>query len=217
MCGRFVQAGGPKQLSERLKIPEGSLFDRPRFNVAPTTPIAAIRESRSGGRELVALKWGLIPSWSRDGKGFINARAETAAEKPTFRSAFKKRRCLIPADAFYEWQKRKDGTKQPFAIRLKGGDPFAFAGLWEIWTNHESGEEVESCTILTTGANELMKPIHDRMPVILPEDAYGPWLDQADASVLKPFDPATMEAYPVSTYVNNTRNEGSKCLEPLAG
>ena len=190
-----------------MRIPEGSLFDRPRFNVAPTTPIAAIREGRNGGRELVALKWGLIPSWSRDGKGFINARSETAAEKPTFRSAFKKRRCLIPADAFYEWQKKKDGTKQPFAIRLKGGDPLAYAGLWEIWTNRESGEEVESCTILTTGANELMKPIHDRMPVILPEEAYGPWLDQADASVLKPFDPATMEAFPVSTYVNNTRNE----------
>jgi putative SOS response-associated peptidase YedK len=215
MCGRFVQATGAKQLSERMDLPSGSLFDRPRFNVAPTTPIAAIRASRNEGRELVALKWGLIPSWSRDGKGFINARSETAAEKPTFRSAFKKRRCLIPADAFYEWQKKKDGTKQPFAIRFKGAEPCAFAGLWEVWTNHESGEEIESCTILTTGANKLMKPIHDRMPVILPEDAYASWLENADASVLKPYDPKGMEAYPISTYVNSPRNEGPKCIAPL--
>ena len=199
-----------------MDLPSGSLFEGPRFNVAPTTPIAAIRESRNGGRELVALKWGLIPSWSRDGKGFINARSEAADEKPTFRSAFKNRPCLIPADACYEWQKKKDGTKQPFAIRLKGAEPFAFAGLWEVWTNHECGEEVESCTILTTEANQLMKPIHDRMPVILPEDAYVLWLDKADALVLKPYEPKGMEAYPISTFVNSPRNQGPKCLEPLA-
>jgi putative SOS response-associated peptidase YedK len=122
-------------------------------------------------------------------------------------------RCLIPATAFYEWQKQKAGAKQPYAIRLTGSDLFAFAGLWETWTNHESGEEVESCAILTTGANELMKPIHDRMPVILPEEAYSAWLEQPDAALLQPYPADRMEAIPVSTYVNSPRNQGPKCIE----
>jgi putative SOS response-associated peptidase YedK len=212
MCGRFTNTASPKAIGKQFNVPEPSLFE-PRYNIAPTQTIAAVREKRDGGRELVHLHWGLIPSWSRDGKGFINARAETAGEKPTFHSAFKKRRCLIPATAFYEWQKQKAGAKQPYAVRLKGVDLFAFAGLWDTWTNHEAGEELESCTILTTAANELMKPIHDRMPVILPEEAYSAWLNQPDASLLQPFPADRMEAFPVSTYVNTPKNQGPKCME----
>jgi putative SOS response-associated peptidase YedK len=201
MCGRFVQTSSPKKLSERMRLPEGSLFDRPRFNVAPTQPIAVIRPG-----ELVALRWGLVPSWSKDGKGFINARAETAAEKPTFRSAFKKRRCLIPADGFYEWQKTEGGKKQPFFIRMRDEEPFAFAGLWEG----------ETCAILTTAANDLMRPIHDRMPVIFAADDYERWLAEPDASLLRSYPAEAMRAYSVSTYVNNAKQEGPKCIEPLA-
>jgi putative SOS response-associated peptidase YedK len=181
-----------------MDLPSGSLFDRPRFNVAPTQPIAVIRPG-----ELVALRWGLVPSWSKDCKGFINARAETAAEKPTFRSAFKKRRCLIPADGFYEWQRTKAG-KRPYFIRLRDGEPFAFAGLWEG----------ETSAILTTAANDLMRPIHDRMPVILASEDYERWLAEPDASVLRPYAADAMMAYPVSTYVNNAKQEGSECIEP---
>jgi putative SOS response-associated peptidase YedK len=200
MCGRFVQTDSPKKLSERMRLPEGSLFDRPRFNVAPTQPIAVIRPG-----ELVALRWGLVPSWSKDGKGFINARAETAAEKPTFRSAFKKWRCLIPADGFYEWRKTEEGKKQPYLIRMRDNEPFAFAGLWEG----------ETCAILTTTANDLMRPIHERMPVILAPENYERWLAEPDASVLRSFPAEGMTAYPVSTYVNNAKQEGPKCTEPL--
>jgi putative SOS response-associated peptidase YedK len=200
MCGRFVQTSSPKTLSERMDLPSGSLFDRPRFNVAPTQTIAVIRPG-----ELVALQWGLVPSWSKDGKGFINARSETAAEKPTFRSAFKKRRCLIPADGFYEWQKTTEAKKQPYFIRMRDTEPFAFAGLWEG----------ETCAILTTEANSLMRPIHDRMPVIVAPEDYQRWLAEPVTSVLRSYPAQEMTAYPVSTYVNNAKQEGPKCIEPL--
>jgi putative SOS response-associated peptidase YedK len=199
------------------------VFDAPlfeaRYNVAPTQSVPIVR-AKDSTREMVLVRWGLIPSWAKDaniGYRLINATADTVATKPSFRSAFKKRRCLIPADGFYERQKLKDGGKQPYLVRLNGEEGFAFAGLWETWTNPEKGEEVESCTILTTAANEPMKPIHDRLPVILPEEAYTTWLDKPDAGLLQPFPAEKMEAAPVSTYVNNPRNQGPKCIDPVSG
>src|SRR5262249_23577950 len=181
MCGRFTRTAASKEtLADlfQLSDPPGLL---PLFNIAPTQPVAAVRVVPGGHeREMVALRWGLIPSWANDpkiGYKMINARAETAATKPSFRSAFRSRRCLLVADGYYEWQKQA-GAKQPFYIRLKGGKLFAFAGLWERWAPTD-GEAIESCTILTTAANELTKPIHDRMPVIVDPRDYGQWRDPA--------------------------------------
>ena len=172
------------ELFELSEVPELS----PRYNIAPTQDVAAVRAADSG-RELVALHWGLIPSWAKErsiGARMINGRSETVAEKPSFRSALKSRRCLIVADGFYEWQKL-GARKQPFFIALADRRPFAFAGLWERWAG-EGGEPVESCTILTTTANEAIAPIHDRMPVILDREHHGVWLDRGvtDAAALLP-------------------------------
>jgi putative SOS response-associated peptidase YedK len=184
-----------------------------RFNIAPTQDIPVVRYT-DAGRELTLMRWGLIPSWSKgptSGSLLINARSETAAEKPAFRSAFKTRRCLIPADGFYEW-KKTGGKKQPYHFRLANGQPFAFAGLWEKW------QAIESCTILTTEANELAAQMHDRMPVILSPNDYAEWLDpQAKDSgmLLTPFPASEMSAIPVNPIVNNARNEGPECIEPV--
>jgi putative SOS response-associated peptidase YedK len=218
MCGRFARIVSNRKLRERYRLKDTPPLDD-RYNIAPTQPVAAVRPTDEG-RELVLLRWGLIPSWSKDAKiGYklINARAETVAEKPSFRSAFKQRRCLIPASGFYEWQKKGTGRKQPFFICPRDGELFSFAGLWERWHDPE-GEEVQSCTILTTTANEVMQPIHDRMPVILGQSAEEKWLDpraSADAlrSLLVPYTSAGMEARPVGLWVNNPKNDGPKCLE----
>jgi putative SOS response-associated peptidase YedK len=216
MCGRFNRRASPRDVADLFDVTVSDL--PPRYNIAPTQPVAAVR-NRPGdkGRELVNLRWGLIPSWADDpkiGYRLINARADTAATKPSFRSAFKARRCLIPTTGFYEWQKREGmKLKQPFHIGLKNDRIFAFAGLWEEWHNPE-GEVIESFTILTTDANELMRPIHNRMPVILPPADYAAWLDpkqqdrEALTQLLRPFPPDDMLAYPVSTFVNSPRNEG---------
>ena len=172
------------------------------------------------GREWTILRWGLIPSWADDpgiGNRLINARAETAAEKPSFRNALRHRRCLIPADGFYEWVKAGKGPKQPYLIRLKDGQPFAFAGLWESWTSPD-GEVIESCTILTTEANEVLRPIHDRMPVIIAPEDYGLWLDPATPpkavqEMLRSFPAEKMESQPVSTVVNDPKHETPRCVE----
>ncbi len=183
----------------------------------PTQPVAAVRATEEG-RALVLLKWGLIPSWSKGaaiGQKFINARAETVAEKPSFRSAFKQRRCLIPASGFYEW--RKDGKRnQPYFVRLRDEELFSFAGLWERWHDPE-GEEIETCAIVTTTANEVMQPIHERMPVILDPSAEEQWLDSRStpdslSALLVPFASERMEVFPVNLYVNNARNEGQSAL-----
>lgn len=197
---------------------------QPRYNIAPTQPVAAVRLPEDGAdRELVMLHWGLIPFWAKDpriGARMINARAETAADKPAFRAAFRRRRCLVPADGFYEWQKQ-NGTKQPYYIHLQDGRPFAFAGLWERWRG-EDDAVIESCTLLTTKPNELVRPLHNRMPVILHPHNYALWLDpeveQADAlrRLLDPFPSGEMEAYPVSRYVNAPQHEGPECIAPLA-
>jgi putative SOS response-associated peptidase YedK len=192
------------------------------YNVAPTQKVAAVRLPDSR-RELVSLRWGLIPSWAEDpkiGSRLINARAETAADKPSFRAAFRTRRCLLPADGFYEWQKLAGG-KQPFYFRRRDGRPFAFAGLWEQWRN-PADEIIESCTILTTAANAVVRPVHDRMPVILDPAAYDRWLDpnvrQAELvqPLLRPCREEDLVAYAVSPWVNNPKNDDARCVAPLA-
>ena len=192
----------------------------PRYNVAPTQNVPIVRRPKdTDGRELVLARWGLIPSWAKDTKiGYrtINARAETVAEKPSFREAFKRRRCLVVADGFYEWQKQPGGKKQPYFISAASDGPLAFAGLWETWKDPE-GDRVESCTIIVTEANDLLRPIHDRMPVILQPGDFDPWLDappQDAQTMLKPFA-GDMTLYPVSSRVNNVRNDDPSCIEKL--
>jgi putative SOS response-associated peptidase YedK len=167
MCGRITLRATPEKIAGLFGV--SKLDYSPRFNIAPTQEVLTVRSSQQG-RELVPLRWGLIPSWAKDkkiGAALINARAETVAEKPAFRSAFKHRRCLIPCDGFFEWSRREGGTKVPHYITLRDGGLFAFAGLWEEWEPAEEGKCVSSCTIITTEANELVRPLHDRMPVIL--------------------------------------------------
>jgi putative SOS response-associated peptidase YedK len=187
----------------------------PRFNVAPTQEVGVVRQP-AGQREFVWMHWGLVPRWAKDpkiGSQMINARAETAADKPAFRDAFKRRRCLVVADGFYEWQKTGGKTKQPYYIHMKDGRPFGFAGLWERWG------ELESCTILTTSPNDLCAPVHDRMPVILGPADYDRWLDPevSDPAALAPlldcYPADEMVAEPVSTHVNRVANNDEKCIE----
>lgn len=197
----------------------------PRYNVAPTQQVSAIREDGDGDRSLVQLRWGLIPFWAKDksiGNRMINARGETVAEKPSFRASFKSKRCLIVADGFFEWKKSKDG-KQPVYICMNDERPFAFAGLWDRW---EGEETIESCTIITTDANELLQQVHDRMPVILPADNYDLWLAGNSGEskswskdklldLLQPFPADAMKYYPVSKIVNSPANEQPACVEPI--
>jgi putative SOS response-associated peptidase YedK len=190
----------------------------PRYNVAPTQQIPAVRAA-GDGRECVNLRWGFIPSWSKDGKlSPINAMSETAADKPMFRGAFRKRRWLIAASGFYEWKAVAARKKQPYAIRLADDKPFAFAGLWEKWAGPDG--DVESCCILTTAPNELVGAIHNRMPAILDPRDFDLWLDpdeqdaEALAPLLRPFSADRMRAYPVSTWVNDVQHRDARCIEP---
>lgn len=223
MCGRFTQTASPEVIAEQFTITNPPLFT-PRYNIAPSQPIAAIRiDPDTATRTLVMLRWGLIPSWAKDpkiGNQCINAKAETVAEKPSFRSAFKKRRCLVIATGFYEWQVQ-GRAKQPIWIGLQSKRPFAFAGLWEQWKPPE-GEPLETCTIITTEPNDLMAPIHNRMPVILSPASYDQWLDLSFQQIeplkalLRPYPSEELTAYPVSTLVNNPRHDASQCLEPVS-
>jgi putative SOS response-associated peptidase YedK len=216
MCGRYRSTVTTKEMADLFDLAE-LLAVEPRYNIAPSQPVLTVRQDpESGKRTAGLLTWGLVPHWSKDGTAFINARSETAASKPAFRDSFRKRRCLIPANGFYEWQKQ-GSKKQPYFIGLKDGRPFAFAGLWERWQSAE-GPLLETCAILTTGANDLMRPIHERMPVILDRADFGAWLDPAGKSdqlqaLLRPYPGSDLEAYPVSTFVNNARNEGPRCGE----
>jgi putative SOS response-associated peptidase YedK len=214
MCGRFSLFTPTPVLAEVFDLP-GFPELAPRYNIAPTQPVAAVRTGEAG-RELARVRWGLVPPWSRDAKvAPINARAETAADKPTFRHALRKRRCLVPASGFYEWA-AIDGRKQPYCFRPWDEWPWAFAGLWERWEGE--GGPVESCALLTTAANELVRPVHDRMPVILPERHWAAWLDpqvQGAAAVvplLWSYPAEAMRAYTVGLLVNNPRNDGPECL-----
>ena len=217
-----------RELHERLDLIGTPLNLRPRYNVAPSQDVAAVRAAE-GGRSLAMLRWGLIPAWARDpaiGHKLINARSETAAEKPSFRSAFRHRRCLIPADGFYEWQ-RRGGTRQPWLFGLRDAAPMIFAGLWERWTvpagaaltgslaERSPGDAVETCTILTTAANATVAPVHGRMPVILPPDAWDAWL-AGEQVPLGPCPADNMTAHPVSTHVNRPANDDPRCVEPVS-
>jgi putative SOS response-associated peptidase YedK len=221
MCGRYTLKTPVEKLAEEFGFDASSVELPPNYNVAPTQEVAAVL-AENGHRRLELLRWGLIPSWADDpgiGSRMINARSETAPEKPSFRRAFRERRCLIPADGFYEW-KRTNGGKQPFYIHMKEERPFAFAGLWESWKD-DGGPEVRSCTILTTKPNALAREIHDRMPVILPAGSYDAWLDpEAEkeelVALLAPYPEDEMEAYPVSRFVNSPQNNDPRCVEPAA-
>ena len=223
MCGRFTLHTPAHRLAEAFGVGELPNLP-PRYNIAPSQDVVAIRRAAGGGpRELVPLRWGLIPFWAKDpaiGNRMINARAETAAEKPAFRAAFRARRCLVVADGFYEWQKTTGGAKQPYYIRLKDDAPFAIAGLWERWSPPE-GEAVESCALLTTAANDLLRPIHDRMPVILAPAAYDAWLEPAPLStavreaLLRPYPADEMAAYAIGRLVNDPRTDEAACIAPL--
>ncbi|WP_427163010.1 SOS response-associated peptidase [Aliinostoc sp. HNIBRCY26] len=219
MCGRFTLTQSAQALADFFQIQEVPNLTA-QYNIAPTQMVATVLYNPTDNkRQLQHLRWGLIPSWAKDpniGAKLINARSETVAEKPSFRSAFKKRRCLVVADGFYEWQKQQS-TKQPFYFRLGDGNPFAFAGLWEKWIS-PAQEEVISCTILTTTANELLQSIHDRMPVIIDPKDYDTWLNpeiqtaQKLQPLLSPYSAAAMTAYPVSKLVNSAKNNTPECI-----
>ncbi len=213
MCGRYAITLPPEAMRDVFGYVEQPNFP-PRFNVAPTQPVPIVRKDDDGQRHFVLVRWGLVPSWAREvgAKPLINARGETVAEKPSFRNSFRRRRCLVPADAFYEWQARKDGPKQPYLIRRPDRAPFAFAGVWEHWQTPE-GSELESCAIVTTGANATLKPIHHRMPVILDEADWETWLDTSEtrtkeaAALMQPAPDDLLETVPVSTRVNSVAND----------
>jgi putative SOS response-associated peptidase YedK len=221
MCGRFSLTRGDRDIEEEFgaKPPQGY---RLRYNIAPTQEVLALIDEGGGRRRIEALRWGLIPSWAggtKLGEGFINARAETIFERPSFRRVARSRRCLIIADGFYEWHKGPQG-KTPFYIRLKSKRPFGFAGLWDEWISPE-GHHIKTCAIVTTEANELLRPIHGRMPVIVPKELEALWLDpnvhepQALAPVLRPYPAAEMEVYQVARWVNSPANDRPECIEPL--
>jgi putative SOS response-associated peptidase YedK len=218
MCGRYAVTSAPEAIRALFGYPEQPNFP-PRFNVAPTQPIAIVRLIE-GKRQFTLVRWGLLPSWVKDPRSFtllINARGESLTEKPAFRAAVKRRRCLIPADGFYEW-KAAGPRKQPYYIRAKSGVPLAFAGLWETWTG-PNGEEMETAAIVTTRANRTLAPIHERMPVVVPPEAFDLWLDCANvdaetaAGLIAPAADDLLEAYEVSTAVNRTANDNSQLVE----
>ena len=215
MCGRYTLANQLSLFGDDIKIPNIS----PRYNIAPSQEVAVVANSPVPDRKVEFYRWGLIPSWSKDakiGNRMINARSETLSEKPSFRNAYRRRRCLILAGGYYEWQTVPGSTsKQPVYIHLKSGETFAFAGLWEEW------HDIRSCSIITCEPNPLLKRIHHRMPVILPENAYEQWLSPDEQSaktlqpLLTPYTDQEMEAYPVSTFVNRPVNDSPECIAPF--
>lgn len=222
MCGRFTLFDSSASVAEGFGLGDAPSLP-PRYNIAPSQEVAAVRIPPEGSaKELVLLRWGLIPSWAKDpsiGNRMINARSETAAEKPSFRSAIRRRRCLVPANGFYEW-KRTIGRKQPYFIGMRDRKIFAFGGIWEAWEG-AGGEAVLSCALLTTGPNDLLRPIHDRMPVIIAPGDFDLWLSpevqdpEAIAPLFQPFPPEEMTAYPVRTAVNNPKTDAPDLIEPL--
>jgi putative SOS response-associated peptidase YedK len=221
MCGRFTLRTPVADIAEIFGVLRLDESEN-RYNIAPSQAVPVVRQN-GPSRELTLMRWGLIPRWARDpkiGLRTINARAETVATKPAFRDAFKRRRCLIPADGFYEWKKDGSKKKRPFYIHRRDGRPFGFAGLWERWERADS-KPIESCTVITTDANDVLQDLHDRMPVILPEESYDRWLDpkwKDDAklsAMLTPFPGNELTLFEVSPVVNNPRNETAECIAPL--
>lgn len=225
MCGRFVAASSPDEIAQYFDAEAPEALLEPSYNVAPTNDVYAVL-SDGGVRRLDAFHWGLVPIWAKDpkvGSKMINARAETLATKNAYKPAFKRRRCIIPADGFYEWKKIPgQKAKQPHYIRRPEGEPLAFAGLWEVWRGPDrQGEPLRSCTIVTTSANETMRPLHDRMPVLLPASAWEEWLDPTNDDIetlgklLVPAPPQVIVTHPVSTDVNRVSNKGPELIEPV--
>ncbi len=220
MCGRFTLKANPAELEAAMPEFEFPQELPPRYNIAPSQAVAVI--ANNGQNKVEFFRWGLIPSWARDasiGNKMINARAETLAEKPAFRAAYQRRRCLILADGFYEWRKETGKIKTPMYIRIESGQPFAFAGLWESW-QPASGEAILSCTIITTTPNALLEKIHHRMPVILRGQDYALWLDPAERApdqlnkLLMPYPASRMTAFPVSALVNDPKHDTPACIAP---
>jgi putative SOS response-associated peptidase YedK len=225
MCGRFTLTADPGVVARRFGAPPaqgGST--RPRYNVAPTQPVVTVTDD--GTRRLEPMRWGLVPRWAKDAKGgarMINARAETLAERPAYRGALRRQRCLIPADGFSEWAEGAGGrkAKQPMHVRLRTGEPFAFAGLWDEWRPPAGSEPLRTCTIVTTEANALVAAFHHRMPVILAPEVEAVWLDPGLTdpehlrSLLVPYPAEAMEAYPVSPEVNAVGNDSERLVLPL--
>lgn len=222
MCGRFSLTIDSDQIREAfpwLNVPDGI---HPRYNIAPSQPVAVV--PNDGKNSVDFFNWGLIPFWAKDikiGYKMINARSETLHQKPSYKNPYRRRRCLILSDGFYEWQKTADSkVKVPTYIRMKNHVPFALAGLWEIW-RAQDGSEIFSTTIITTEPNELLKPIHNRMPVIISPDSYQTWLSPNEkkpdelSHLLKPYGPGAMEAFPVSRAVNNPATDSPTCIQPL--
>lgn len=224
MCGRYSQRQSAEIIAQAFQVDNVPPL-KPRYNIAPTQSVPTILQlSTSTNRQLKMLHWGLIPSWAKDskmGSKLINARAETVAEKPSFRSAFRQRRCLVLADGFYEWQQQEDKQKQPFYFRMSDEHPFAFAGLWEHWEDKNTGKTIESCTLLTTEPNELMQSVHNRMPVILEPKNYDIWLDPEVKNpellqpFLHPYPAEEMTSFPVSKAVNKPSNDTAECINSL--
>ena len=222
MCGRYSLTASPAELAQRFEFEFDSDTEAvsQRYNIAPTQQVLTVVGGES--RQARFMRWGLIPRWAKEastGRPLINARAETVAEKPSFRDSLKRRRCLVLADGFYEWQKRGD-TKRPMRIVMRSGEPFAFAGLWAEWKD-PAGSTIESCAIITTEANDLLRPLHHRMPVILTDELEGPWLDTAldDSTTLTqflaPYSEDAMEAYEVSRLVNSASNNVPEVTDPV--
>ncbi len=217
MCGRFAFYS-PSEATAALFGVSGAYVVEPRYNIAPTQYVAAIRNGEEEGRELTMLRWGLVPFWAKDpsiGNRMINARAETVAEKPAYRAAYRRRRCLVLADGFYEWHKEAAG-KVPYFVSLANKQPFALAGLWENWQSKESGESIQSTTLITTAANDFMATLHHRMPVILEAETAGRWLTGDDDLIddVVSHGPE-LRAWPVDRRVNNARNEGEDLILPV--
>jgi putative SOS response-associated peptidase YedK len=223
MCGRFVQYSNPEVYARHFQAELACEGPGPRYNLAPTQSVLAVRQTQDGRRELVPLRWGLVPAWSKGPDSrfqMINARAETVDTKPAYRNAFKHRRCLIPTEGFYEWKAEEHG-KAPYLIRRSDGEPFAMTGLWETWKGPD-GASLESCTVIVTDANALVRALHDRMPVVLAPEDYAAWLDPGNQdttgllSMLRPAEPAAWELRQVSRKVNSPKNDSPDLLEPVA-
>lgn len=222
MCGRFTLTADPAELQQTFNLEVVPLAMTPRYNIAPSQPVAII--TNLAPRQIEHVRWGLIPAWAKDpaiGSRLINARAETLRDKPSFREAYKRRRCLIPANGFYEWAKDTSGHKMPMYIHLRDHRPFAFAGLWEDWQGPD-GEQMRTCTIITTTPNDTVRPLHHRMAVILRPEDYALWLSpdalapQELAPLLSPYADDGMNAYPVSSAINSPHNEGPSLIAPVA-
>ena len=219
MCGRYTLTSAPEAIRALFRYDEYPNFPA-RFNIAPTQPIAIVRMV-DGKRQFALVRWGLLPSWVKDPAAFsllINARGESVCDKPAFRAAMKRRRCLIPADGFYEWQATGKGPKQPFYVHARSGMPLAFAGLWETWMG-PNGEEMETATIVTTNANSTLRPLHDRMPVVVPPDAFDLWLntgevdDKTAEAIIRPAPENLLVRHEVSTAVNRTANDNPTLID----